>query len=62
MFEFIVDSLLDIVLLSRLHGVALAILLEADYLFVDELAAVVNEKVLADFFYHKVYTTLEDLR
>ena len=62
MFELIVDSFLDIVLLGRLPGVALAILREADYLFVDELEAVVNEKVFADFVYYKLCTTLEDLR
>lgn len=62
MLKFIVDSLLDFVLLGRFSGVALALLSEADHLLVDELEAVVDGKVFADVVYDKIYTTLEDPR
>ena len=60
MFEFIVDCLLDFVLLGWLPGVALALLSKADHLLVDELEAVVDGKVLADVVDDQIDTTLED--
>jgi len=60
--EFIVDSLLDFVLLRWLAGIALALLCEADHLLVDELEAVVDGKILANVIDDQVNAALEDPR
>ena len=60
--EFIVDGLLDFVLLGGLSGVALALLRKADHLLVDELEAVVDGKVLADVVDDQINASLEDPR
>ncbi len=60
--EFIVDGLLNFVLLGGLSGVALALLRKADHLLVDELEAVVDGKVLADVVDNQINASLKDPR
>ena len=53
-------SLLELLRLRRVAGVAVALLSEAFHLLIDELQAVVNRQILADIVDDQVEATLED--